>query len=202
MSLRSTFVLAAALAAAPVALRAQAAATPASLPAGARAHSIDRAHSEINFTASSRLLDAHGTFDKWDAEVAVDSANPDRSVVRITIDASSINTRVGMRDNHLRSPAFLDVAQFPTITFVSRSVQRTGDRAATLVGDLTMHGVTKPVSVPVTSAFYDGARGRFRGTFTLSRKEFGVTGNSGMNPIEDMVEVQFNFSLAEKKPAA
>jgi polyisoprenoid-binding protein YceI len=161
---------------------------------------IDRAHSEINFTAASRLLDAHGEFDKWDADVAVDSANPERSIVRITIDASSVNTRVAMRDNHLKSPAFFDVATYPTIVFQSKSIARTGEKAGTITGDLTMHGVTKPVTVPVTAVFYGGGRGRFRGTFTLNRSEWGVNGQSQMNPIEDAVEVQFNFSLVDKKP--
>jgi len=176
-------------------------ALPTAARAQLRAHAIDHAHSEINFTASSRLLDAHGTFDRWDAEVAVDSANPERSTVRITIDASSIDTRVAMRDNHLKSPAFFDAAKYPTIVFESKSFQRNGDRAGTITGDLTMHGVTKPVTVPVTAVFYGGGRGRFRGTFTLNRSEWGVTGQSAMNPIEDAVEVQFNFSLADKKPA-
>jgi polyisoprenoid-binding protein YceI len=173
---------------------------PSAAHAQLRQHGIDRAHSEINFTASSRLLDAHGQFDKWEAEVAVDSANPERSTVRITIDAASINTRVSRRDDHLRSADFLDAAKYPTIVFESKSIARTAEKAGTITGDLTMHGVTKSITVPVTAVFYGAGRGRFRGTFALNRSEWGVVGQSRMNPIEDAVEVQFNFSLTDKKP--
>ena len=175
---------------------------PSAVHAQLRSEGIDHAHSEINFTASSRLLDAHGTFDKWDAEVAVDSANPERSVVRIVIDANTIDTRVAMRDNHLKSPAFFDAAKYPTIVFESKAIARTAEKAGTITGDLTMHGVTKSVTVPVTAMFYGAGGGRFRGTFTLNRSDWGITGQSKMNTIEDAVEVQFNFSLTDKKPAA
>lgn len=115
------------------------------------------------------------------------------------IDPASINTRIERRDAHLRSPDFFDVAKYPQITFVSKSVARTSPTAGTLTGDLTMHGVTKAVAVPVTMAFYENGRGRFRGTFRLNRRDYGIVYNSAVNPIEDEIEVQFNMSLAEKK---
>ena len=124
----------------------------------------------------------------------------ERSSVRFTIDAASINTRNERRDNHLRSPDFFDVARHPTITFASRSIARTGDRAGVITGDLTMRGVTKSIEVPVTMVFLDGGRGRFKGTFTLNRKDFGVSYSSRLNPIEDMVEVQFQMAVVDQPP--
>ena len=159
--------LAAALAAP---LAAQTGAPPAARPvanvaaaAGARAHTVDAAHSEINFTASSRLLDAHGFFGKWDADVRLDPDAFERSTVRLTIDAASINTRNERRDAHLKGADFFDVATYPSITFASTSIARTSPTTGVITGDLTMHGVTRPVQVPVTIKFFENGRGRFAG---------------------------------------
>jgi polyisoprenoid-binding protein YceI len=174
-------------------------ATPVTQRAALVGYDVDRAHSEINFTAASRLLDAHGFFGKWDADVQIDPAALERSTVRLVIDAASINTRIDRRDNHLRSADFFDVANHPTITFVSTAMTRTGPSAGTVTGDLTVRGVTKTMTIPVTIVFYENGRGRFRGTFPIKRREFGVSYQSNLNPIEDVVEVQFNMSVAEKK---
>jgi polyisoprenoid-binding protein YceI len=200
-ALAATALAALPLVAAPLAAQGRdpVAATPTARATGARAHDVDRAHSEINFTASSRLLDAHGFFGKWDADVQIDPDALERSTVKLTIDAASINTRIDRRDNHLRSADFFDVANHPTITFVSKSVARTAPDAGTITGDLTVRGVTKQVAVPVKLVFYENGRGRFRGTLDINRKDFGIAYDSRMNPIEDKVEVQFNLSVAEKK---
>jgi polyisoprenoid-binding protein YceI len=193
-------VTAAALAAAPIAaLSAQTTATAAADRTGLRAHDVDRAHSQINFTGSSRLLDANGFFDKWDAEVALNPDALETSTVRLVIDAASLNTRVERRDTHLRSPDFFDVAKYPTITFVSTAIAKTSATAGTLTGDLTLHGVTKTIAIPVTMVFYEGGRGRFRGQFQINRRDYGINGSSRLNPIADTVDVQFNMSLSEKK---
>ena len=191
---------AAAIAAAPLAaVAAQTTATPAAARSGLRAHDVDRAHSQINFTGSSRMLDANGFFDKWEAEVSLNPEALETSTVRLVIDAASINTRVQRRDDHLRSADFFDVAKYPTITFVAKSITKTSPTAGTLTGDLTVHGVTKTVAIPVTMLFYEGGRGRFRGQFQINRRDYGIDGDSRMNPIADAVDVQFNMSLVEKK---
>lgn len=194
-------LVAALLAAAPIAssLHAQAPAAPAAARTGLRAHDVDKAHSEINFTASSRLLDAHGFFGKWDADIAIDPQALETSTVRLAIDAASINTRIARRDDHLRSADFFDVAKHPTITFVSKAITRTSPTTGTLTGDLTVRGVTRTVAIPVTMVFYEGGRGRFRGQFQIDRRAFGIVYDSKVNPIADVVDVQFNMSLAEKE---
>ncbi|HJQ67465.1 MAG TPA: YceI family protein [Blastocatellia bacterium] len=161
-------------------------------------HIIDQAHSQINFVAEARFISAHGSFDKWEADVSLDRDKIENSTVKITIDATSINTRVERRDNHLRSKDFFDVAQYPTITFTSKKVTKTGDKNYTLVGDLALHGVTKEITVPVEMVFYDNNRGRFRSTFQLNRKEYGITYDSKMNSIADMVQVQFDINVLDK----
>lgn len=166
--------------------------------AGPTVHVIDKSHSEINFVADSRLLSAHGYFEKWEANIQLDPANLEASSVAIAIDASSLNTRVTMRDNHLRSDAFFDVAKFPTITFTSVSVKKTENpKILDITGDLTIRGTTKRVSVPAFMVFYDKGAGRFRGRFTVNRKDYGLSFDPPLNPIENEVQVQWDFAFKE-----
>ena len=98
--------------------------------------------------AARPFLSAHGFFGKWDADVSLDATNWSNSTVAIAIDATSLSTRVDMRDNHLRSPEFFDVAKFPTITFKSVSVTKVAEGKLDITGDLTIRGVTKRIVVP------------------------------------------------------
>jgi polyisoprenoid-binding protein YceI len=163
-------------------------------------HVIDKAHSEINFVADSRLLSAHGFFAKWDAEIALDPKAWETSTVAITIDAASINTRVDMRDNHLRSDDFFAVGKYPTITFKSTSVKKTGETTLDIAGDLTVRGTTKRIVVPAKLVFYEGNAGRFRGQFALNRKDYGIAYDSAVNPIENEVQVQWDIALKQPTP--
>lgn len=167
----------------------------------AKPHVIDKAHSEINFVADSRMLSAHGFFGKWDADVKLDAAKYENSSVSITIDAASINTRVDMRDNHLRGADFFDVAKYPTITFKSTGVKQLAANKLEITGDLTVKGVTKKIVVPASVMFYDKGVGRFRGTLTILRKDFGVSYDPAVNPIENEVQVQWDIALKEPAPA-
>lgn len=168
----------------------------------AKPHAIDKAHSEINFVADSRMLSAHGFFGKWEADVKLDAAKWENSSVAITIDAASINTRVERRDGHLRSADFFDVEKHPNITFKSVSVKSTGANKLDITGDLTVRGTTKRITVPATMVFYEGGMGRFRGQFTINRMDYGVSYDSKLNPIQPEVQVQWDIALAEPKPAA
>jgi polyisoprenoid-binding protein YceI len=170
--------------------------------AAPRPHIIDKAHSQINFVAEARFLSAHGFFDKWEAEVSLDAEKIENSSVKITIDAASINTRVQRRDDHLRSRDFFDAAQYPTITFVSKRILKAAEKKYNVSGDLTMRGVTKELTVPLTVVFYENNRGRFKGTFEINRKDYGINYNSRLNPIEDIVQVQFDISVQDREAAA
>jgi polyisoprenoid-binding protein YceI len=164
-----------------------------------RPHIVDHAHSQINFVAEARFISAHGYFDKWDAEVQLDPVKIENSSFKIAIEAASINTRVAMRDNHLRSKDFFDVATYPQITLVSKKITKTGDRTYAVTGDLTLRGVTKQLDVEVTQVFYENNRGRFRASFRINRKAFGISYDSNMNPIEDVVQVQVDINVLDKE---
>jgi len=162
----------------------------------------DGAHSEINFVAESRLLDAHGYWEKWDADIAFNPKEWDKSTVKLVIDAASVNTRVAARDKHLRSKDFFNVDSFPQITFVSKLVNKVSDTRLNLTGDLTIRGVTKPVTIPATLVFWDepSQTGRVKGQFTIVRSEYGISFNSRMNPIADDVAVAFNITFRQAPP--
>jgi polyisoprenoid-binding protein YceI len=164
-------------------------------------HQVDKAHSEINFTADARLLTAHGYFGTWDAKVMLDSASMEKSSVELTIDTKSINTRNDRRDGHLKSPDFFAADSFPAITFKSKSVKKTGASSLDITGDLTVRGVTKTVTIPAEMIFYEGGMGRFRGKFSLMRMDYGIKYQSKLNPIKDKVDVEFEMTVAVPKPA-
>jgi polyisoprenoid-binding protein YceI len=176
------------------------AATPASAP---ERFVRDVAHSQINFVAESRMLSAHGTFQRWDAEILFDAANVETTSLKITIDAASIDTRIERRDNHLRSNDFFAADSFPQITFVSTFVNNRGTDGSLLIsGDLTIRGTTKRITIPAKLNFFDTQNniGRVTGSFVIDRTEYGVNYNSVANPIQKDVTVQFD--VAFNKPRA
>ena len=160
----------------------------------------DAALSEINFVAESRMLDAHGFWDMWDADITLDPSAWDKASVKLTIDAKSVNTRVAARDNHLRSKDFFAADSFPTITFVSKLVNKMSDTKVNITGDLTIRGKTKTITIPGTLVFWDeqSKTGRMKGNFVIQRNDFGVGYSPAMNPIADDVAVGFNVTF---KPA-
>jgi polyisoprenoid-binding protein YceI len=177
--------------------------TPLTLPP--KPHTVDKAHSEINFVAEARFLSAHGFFGTWDADVQVDRENMANSTVKITIDSKSINTRNDRRDGHLKSNDFFATDSFPTITFVSKKIVASGDKQYQMTGDLTIRGRTREVTIPIKEQFYEpganGGRGRWKGAFSVKRMEYGIAFQSRLNPIEDEIQIQWDFSLVES-PAA
>ncbi len=112
-------------------------------------YKFDQAHSTIGFSVHQFLGTTHGKFTKFDGKIDIDREHTGNSSVTARIDVRSIDTGIAKRDNHLRSPEFFAVEKYPEITFKSRSVKQTGPQAGDILGDLTMHGVTKPITLHV-----------------------------------------------------
>src|SRR5580704_75280 len=111
---------------------------------------FDLVHSSIQFHVRHLMVSkVHGRFMKWDGTLELDAADLTHSRLEVSIDASSIDTQEQKRDDHLRSPDFLDVAKYPRLTFTSKSVTKKKDQHFGLVGDLTIHGVTREVTLEV-----------------------------------------------------
>ena len=112
-------------------------------------YKFDQAHSTIGFSVHQFLGTTHGKFAKFDGKIDIDREHPANSSVTARIDVRSIDTGIVKRDNHLRSPEFFAVEKYPEMIFKSRSVKQTGPQAGDILGDLTMHGVTKPITLHV-----------------------------------------------------
>jgi len=112
-------------------------------------YKFDQSHSTIGFSVHQFLGTTHGKFTKFDGKIEIDREHPENSSVSAHIDVRTIDTGIVKRDNHLRSPEFFAAEKYPAITFKSRSVKQTGPQAGDILGDLTMHGVTKPITLHV-----------------------------------------------------
>jgi polyisoprenoid-binding protein YceI len=120
--------------------------TPAS---AGEIYKFDSAHSRIAFQVHHFLGTATGKFQQFSGTIDLDRDHPERSSVSARIDVKSIDTGIGKRDDHLRGAEFFNVSKFPEIIFKSRNVKQTGRQSADIMGDLTMHGVTKPMVLHV-----------------------------------------------------
>ncbi len=112
-------------------------------------YKFDPSGSTIGFSVHQFLGTTHGKFTKFNGKIEIDRERPENSSVRAQIDVRSIDTRINKRDDHLRSAEFFNVEKFPQITFKSRTVKRTGPQSGDILGDLTIHGVTRPTTLHV-----------------------------------------------------
>jgi polyisoprenoid-binding protein YceI len=124
-------------------------ATMAAGPVLADTYTIDASHSNVGFSIRHLVSKTKGTFASFGGTIAYDAAHPDKSTFNGSIDVASIDTQNERRDGHLQSADFFDVAQYPTITFVSTKVETKSDSLLHVTGDLMIHGVTKAVTIPV-----------------------------------------------------
>jgi polyisoprenoid-binding protein YceI len=165
---------------------------------------LDPNHSSAQFSVRHMGISTiRGTFNKVGG-VVVDSPDPSKASVNVTIDASSIDTRVEMRDKDLRSDHFFDVAKYPTLTFASKRVEPAGAGKLKVTGDLTMHGVTKEVVLDVegpSSPIKDPRGNQHRGvsaTATINRSDYGMTYDAPV--VGDQIGIQLDVELVDKAP--
>jgi polyisoprenoid-binding protein YceI len=163
---------------------------------------IDPAHTNVEFSVRHMMIsNVKGQFQKTSGTVTTSGTDPASAKIDATIDATSINTRVDKRDAHLKSPAFLDVDKFPTITFKSTKVEADGPGKWKMTGDLTLHGVTKPVvlevegtGTPITDPM-GNTRAGASATTKISRKDFGLTWNQPLETGGVMVGDEVAISI-------
>ena len=183
--------------------------TVSSAPAAATSWKIDPDHAQVGFKVRHLMVsNVRGNFDKVAGTVQIDEADISRSTVNVTIDTSSVNTGIARRDEHLRSADFFDVARFPTMTFVSRKVAKAGPGNLQVTGDLTIHGVTRPVVLNVdgpTAEIKDPWGMTRRGVSAgarIDRKDFGLVWNkvleAGGVAVGDDVEIHLEVELIKK----
>jgi polyisoprenoid-binding protein YceI len=166
---------------------------------------IDPNHSAAHFAVRHfGISTVRGAFQKMSGTVQYDPANVAKSAVDVTIEAGSVDTRVEARDKDLRSPNFFDVEKFPRITFKSKRVEEAGKGKLKVIGDLTIHGVTKEVVLDV-----DGPNGPMKdprgnqhmginATTQINRKDFGV--NGGGAGVGDDVQITLDVEMVKRAP--
>lgn len=156
------------------------------------------------------VSNVRGEFGKMTGTVTYDPADPAKTTVEAAIDAASLNTRSEGRDKDLRSPNFFDVEKYPTLTFKSRRVEAAGAGKLRLIGDLTMHGTTREVTLDVEgpSPAVKDQRGNLHmgaaATTKLNRRDFGMTWNRALDGggvvVGDEVAVTIDIELVRRTP--
>jgi len=164
-----------------LALAAAAAGLATAASAAVETYAIDPVHSSVGFSIRHILTKVPGSFTQFRGTITVDRDNLENSSVEAVIDVASVSTRNDKRDTHLKSPDFFDAAKFGTITFKSTSWKKTGDGTFDVAGDLTIHGITRPVVLKVDLlGFGPGMMGAqlsgWDASLTINREDFGVNG--------------------------
>ncbi len=172
-------------------------------------YDIDPSHSQAQFSVRHMMItNVRGEFGKLQGTLNLDEKNLKNSTVEATIETGSINTREDKRDEHLRSPDFFDVANHPKITFKSTGFKKAGKDKYKVAGDLTIRGVTRPVTLDVeipSTELKDPWGNTKRGasaTTEINRKDFGLVWNQNLETggvlVGDLVKVQLDLQLTRK----
>jgi polyisoprenoid-binding protein YceI len=171
---------------------------------------IDPVHSDVSFTVRHMMVSkVRGRFGSFEGQITTDQDHL-ASSVSATIDLASVNTNDETRDNHLRSPDFLDVENHKTMSFVSTAVRPKGD-GYVVEGELSLHGVTRPVTLDLEPQGFGpdpfgGTRAGFSATTEINRKDFGITFNmpleGGGVVVGDKIQITLEIEAVLQKPEA
>jgi len=185
----------------------------ASTPARAAldTYTVDVGHSAVGFKVRHLIANVPGSFKTFSGEIQLDPMDLAKGSVKFEIDAASISTDVPDRDAHLKSPDFFDVEKFPKITFESTKVVAKSATDLVVTGNLTMHGVTKPVDLSILVGGFmtdpwGNEKAGFDITAKINRKDFGVVWNKDLDQggtlLGDDVHVSINIEANKVKPDA
>ncbi len=175
-------------------------------------YAVDPVHSRIGFAARHAMVTkVRGQFNSFDGKAFLDFERPENSRAEMTIDVASIDTRNAQRDEHLRANDFFDAPNFPQITFRTTAVEQIDDETYRLAGDLTIKGITKPVTVDfeftgVAKDPFGNTRAGFEGKTTINRTDFGVTFNAALETggvlVSEKITLEFEISAVKVEASA
>jgi polyisoprenoid-binding protein YceI len=177
---------------------------PAALSDLSGSYLIDPAHTRIGFIARHAMVTkVRGAFNQFEGSAVIDGTDHTTSTGQLTIQAASIDTRNEQRDAHLRSNDFLAMDDYPQITFLATNVRQTGPTTLQVTGDLTIKGVTNPVTIPfqfegAATDPYGNLRIGFEGSTIINRKDYGITWNAALETggvlVSDKITLEFEVS--------
>jgi len=183
----------------------------AALPASAETYTIDAGHSEVGFKIRHLVSNVRGRFNDFSGTINMDPKNIQSSSVEFRIKAESIDTNQANRDKHLRAEDFFFVEKYPEITFKSDSVKPAGKDKYNVTGTLTMRGVSKKVTLPVTYTGevkdpWGNTKAGFETSTTLNRKDYGIVWNQAVDNggviLGDDVQIEINLETQKQAPKA
>ncbi|MBA3435384.1 MAG: YceI family protein [Chloroflexi bacterium] len=171
---------------------------------------LDAAHSSLHFSGRQMMISTvRGHFARFDARIEGSDEDPESASVQVTVEAASLHTGLDQRDEHLRSPDLLDVANFPNIEFRSTSIKKANEDRLAVEGDLTIKGVTRPMQTEATlrgvAVGMSGARrAAFTTEFTIDRGDWGMTFNVPLGGDAVLIgrEITLQFELTVEEQAA
>jgi polyisoprenoid-binding protein YceI len=172
---------------------------------------IDSSHSSLHFSVRHLVIaKVRGAFARWSGTIQVPDGDFSKATVAVTIDASSIDTGVADRDGHLKSPDFLDVAQYPELRFGGKRVQPRSEGEIDVVGELTLKGITREVVLRVeyhgqTKDPWGNVRAAFTARTSIDRKDFGLTWNQALETggvmVGDRVDIEAEIEAVKQVEA-
>ena len=171
---------------------------------------IDSAHSQIQFSVRHMMIsNARGRFEKFTGNVNFNEEHPELSTVDVEIEAASINTREAKRDDHLRSPDFLNAAEFPTLTFKSKRVEVVDKGHGKIYGDLTIRGVTHEAVLDVEyagqSQMWGNTSAGFSAETKINRKDWGLSWNMAVETggvlVGDEIKISIDVEIVKQTEA-
>jgi len=166
-------------------------------------YKFDPSGSTIGFSVHQFLGTTHGKFTRFSGRIELDREHTENSSVTAQIDVRSIDTHIKKRDDHLRSPEFFNVEKFPQMTFRSRSVKRTGPQSGDILGDLTMHGVTRPITLHVKLLTPVNETSRTRWAVTtepIARRDFNLMFASAAEAVSGISQtIAINIEIEAKR---
>ena len=176
-------------------------------------YQFDPAHSSANFTVRHMMIaNVRGAFSKISGTVVYDTEKPGETTIAAEIDADSINTREDASDTHLKSADFLDVEKYPAITFKSKKVEYAGGGESDVTGDLTIHGVTKEVTLKVEGPTpehkdpWGNVRVGASATTKIKRSDFGLTWNAVLEAggilVGDDLKIELEIEMIKSTESA
>jgi polyisoprenoid-binding protein YceI len=165
----------------------------------AQTWSLDKTHAKLGFNVTHLLLsEVDGAFNKFDAKITASKSDLSDATIELTAEVNSIDTDVEKRDTHLKSADFFDAEKFPTLTFKSTSFKKVDGKKYKLAGNLTMHGVTKPVELdvtlngPIVHPYNKKNVVGIKATGSVKRKDFGVGADTSGAVVSDEVNIVAN----------
>lgn len=170
----------------------------------AQGWTLDKAHSKLGFSITHLLVsEVEGSFKSFDAKITSSKADLSDAVVELTADVASIDTDNEDRDKHLQAPDYFDAAKFPKLTFKSKTFKKADGKKYVVTGDLTLHGVTKPVTLDVTfngtaeHPYTKKTIAGFKVTGKIKRSDFGIAPGTPAAALSDEVTINANTEFSK-----